>query len=106
MLPLVIRVFTQTGPWILYLSPFAGVAVNQVPELGLPGNGPWQRDAVYGGGAFYLLVHSAIYTAIVLLLAGLNYRVAGRVLVRPWARGEGRGVRRGGVQKKAANVCR
>jgi uncharacterized membrane protein len=35
MIPLVIRVFTGTKPWILYFSPFAGIAVNQVPELGL-----------------------------------------------------------------------
>ena len=88
MLPLVIRVFTRTGPWILYFSPFAGVAVNQVPELGLPGNGPWQRGAEYSGGAFYLLVHCAIYATIVVLLAWLNYRVAGRVLVRPRVRGK------------------
>ena len=106
MLPLVIRVFTGPAPWILYFSPFAGVAVNQVPELGLPGNGPWQRNAESGGGAFYLLVHCAIYATIVVLLAWLNYRVAGRVLVRPWGRSEGRRVRGGGVQKTAVNVCR
>jgi ABC-type transport system involved in multi-copper enzyme maturation permease subunit len=87
MVPLVIRVFTRTAPWMLYLSPFAGVAVNQVPELGLPGNGPWQATTPLSGRPFYLLVHCGIYAAIVLLLAAINYHFAGRVLVRPRVRG-------------------
>jgi ABC-type transport system involved in multi-copper enzyme maturation permease subunit len=83
MIPLVIRVFAGINPWILYFSPFAGIAVNQVPELGLPGNGHWQIDRPLQGWPFYLLVHCGIYATIVVLLAWVNYRVAGSVLVRP-----------------------
>jgi hypothetical protein len=87
MIPLVVRVFTGTKPWILYFSPFAGIAVNQVPELGLRGRGPWQSAAAFNGSVFYLLIHCGIYATIVLLFAWINYVVAGRVLVRPRVRG-------------------
>jgi hypothetical protein len=86
MIPLVVRVFAGTKPWVLYFSPFAGIAVNQVPELGLPGKGPWQLASAPSGSVFYLLVHCGIYATIVALLAWINYRVAGRVLVRPRVR--------------------
>jgi ABC-type Na+ efflux pump permease subunit len=87
MVPLVIRVFAGTNPWILYFSPFAGIAVNQAPELGLPGHGPWNADAPLHGWPFYLLVHCGIYATVVVVLAAINYQVAGRVLVRPTFRG-------------------
>ncbi len=86
MIPLVIRVFAGTKPWVLYFSPFAGVAVNQVPELGLSGTGPWQLASAPSRSVFYLLVHCGIYATIAWLLTWINYRVAGRVLVRPRVR--------------------
>lgn len=86
MIPLVIRVFTRSSPWILYFSPFAGIAVNQVPELGLPDNARWAARGEMRGPVFYLLVHCGIYATIVVLLAWMNYLVAGRVLVRPQVR--------------------
>ncbi len=70
---------------LLYLSPIADILVSQFPSFGIE----WERtlSGVWWGRKsvawqFYPLLHCALYAVIVLALAAINRRLAGRVLLR------------------------
>jgi hypothetical protein len=80
-IPVVVRMFGDTGGWTLYLSPISGLLVNEYPEVGRT----WwlRRGTEEGRWGFYLLVHCGIYATIVAILAWINQLLARRVLLRP-----------------------
>jgi hypothetical protein len=79
-IPVIVRIFANTGGWTLYFSPISGLLANEYPEQG---DTWWLRFGMETGRwGFYLLIHSGIYASIVVTLAWVNRRLAGRVLLR------------------------
>jgi hypothetical protein len=73
----------------LYLSPIADILVSEYPSFGFE----WERtlSGVWWGPKsvawqFYPLLHCGLYAVIVLALAAINRRLAGRVLLRSKSR--------------------
>jgi ABC-type transport system involved in multi-copper enzyme maturation permease subunit len=86
VIPVIFRLFADTGPWILYFCPIGGLLTHQFPRLG---SNPfvmrtWPGRLEGGGWGFFVLIHYAIYAAIVPTLALVNRGLARRVLLRPW----------------------
>jgi ABC-type transport system involved in multi-copper enzyme maturation permease subunit len=80
-IPVVVRMFGDTGGWTLYLSPISGLLMNEYPEVGRTW---WLHGGTEEGRwGFYLLVHFGIYATIVATLAWINQLLARRVLLRP-----------------------
>jgi ABC-type transport system involved in multi-copper enzyme maturation permease subunit len=76
-LPLLILVFGQTNMATLYLSPIAGVLVNEFPQLER-----YRRQWEPGEPNFQAPLHLLIYAGIVVGLIRINFLQAGRVLLR------------------------
>ena len=76
-LPLLILIFGQTNMATLYLSPIAGLLVNEFPQLE---NSRRQWDP--GELTFRAPLHLVLYAGIVLGLIRINFVQAGRVLLR------------------------
>jgi ABC-type transport system involved in multi-copper enzyme maturation permease subunit len=83
ILPLIVRVFADTGSWILYFSPIGGLLVNQFPSLNYSRPFPGMFSYPHPEGDFHAVIHYAIYGAIVGTLVWVNHGVARRVLLRP-----------------------
>ncbi len=86
-LPVMLRLgIWEKWAWdTLYLSPIADILVSEYPWFGFEWSAP---SPAFGGdrnlvpGEFHPLLHCAIYAVIVLALAAINRRLAGRVLLR------------------------
>jgi ABC-type transport system involved in multi-copper enzyme maturation permease subunit len=86
-LPVMIRISIREN-WagdVLYLSPIADILVSEFPWLGVEWRQPssgWVPDRT-AEWQFYRLLHCALYAVIVVVLAGINRRLAAEVLLRP-----------------------
>jgi ABC-type transport system involved in multi-copper enzyme maturation permease subunit len=83
LIPVVVRVFANSEPWTLYLSPVGGLLASQFPELGRSRI----RNTYFGrlpeSSDFYAVIHAVIYAAIVGTLVLINRGLARRALNRP-----------------------
>jgi hypothetical protein len=86
-LPVMIRISIREN-WagdVLCLSPIADILVSEFPWLGVEWRQPssgWVPDRT-AEWQFYRLLHCALYAVIVVVLAGINRRLAAEVLLRP-----------------------
>ena len=87
-LPVMVRISIREN-WagdVLYLSPIADILVSEFPWLGVEWGryrrSGWVPDRT-AEWQFYPLLHCALYAVIVVVLAGVNRRLAAEVLLRP-----------------------
>jgi hypothetical protein len=79
-IPLIVRVFAETGSATLYFSPIGSLLVNEYPDL-IVDRGI-RLGTETGTLRFELLLHCGIYAALVVALARVNRRLAARALLR------------------------
>lgn len=82
LIPVIVRIFTNTGPWMLYLSPIGGLLTSQFPLLGRSRI----RNTFFGqlpeGDDFIWVFHAVIYAAIARTLVWINRDLARKTLNR------------------------
>jgi len=79
----IVRIFANTGPGTLYLSPIGGLLVSQFPQLGRAQIRHVYLGRLSEGSDFYPVIHAAIYAAIARTLVLINRRLARQTLHRP-----------------------